>query len=175
MKVFLPYVLCTWETIKLLWCILNFERVMKIILSKIFFSYFDWPKGLLSYAVRWRFSALCFVYLRNYQVAVMYIKLWTSDENYPFKFKSKFVKTRIIIVRKPAKGHVFNNKQDLEQDSHLLSTNINNYGFDFFFSSLFSLECESPYMFLHHSSLCSHASVHFLKFLTLLCTKTLLK
>jgi hypothetical protein len=143
-----------------------------------FCSYFDWPKGLLSYAVRWRFSfhrGLCFVYVRNYQVAVMYIKLWTSDENYPFKFKSKFVKTRIIIGRKPAKGHVFNNKQDLEQDSHLLSTNINNYGFDFFFSSLFSLECESPYMFLHHSSLCSHASVHFLKFLTLLCTKTLLK
>jgi hypothetical protein len=66
-----------------------------------FCSYFDWPKGLLSYAVQWRFSfhrGLCFVYVRNYQVAVMYIKLWTSDENYPFNFKSKFVKTRIITV-----------------------------------------------------------------------------
>ena len=43
-----------------------------------------------------------------------------------FNFKSKFVKTRIIIDRKPAKGHVFNNKQD----SHFLSTNINNSRFD---------------------------------------------
>jgi hypothetical protein len=59
-----------------------------------------------------------------------------------FNFKSKFVKTRIIIDRKPAKGYVFNNKQD----SHLLSTNINISRFDFFFSSLFSLECESPYV-----------------------------
>jgi hypothetical protein len=60
-----------------------------------------------------------------------------------FNFKSKFVKTRIIIDRKPAKGHyVFDNKQD----RHLLPTNINNSRFDFFFSSLFSLECESPYV-----------------------------
>ena len=29
---------------------------------------------------------------------------------------------------------------------HLLSTNINFSRFDFFFSSLFSLECESPYV-----------------------------
>jgi hypothetical protein len=49
-------------------------------------------------AVRWRFSfhrGLCFVYVRNYQDAVMYIKLWTR---YPFNFKSKFVKIRIITV-----------------------------------------------------------------------------
>ena len=59
-----------------------------------------------------------------------------------FNFKSKFVKTKIIIDRKPAKGHVFNNKQD----SHLLSTNINFSRFDFFFSTPFSLECESPYV-----------------------------
>ena len=49
-----------------------------------------------------------------------------------FNFKSKFVPK--------GKGHVFNNKQD----SHILSTNINFSRFDFFFSSLFSLECESP-------------------------------
>jgi hypothetical protein len=66
-----------------------------------------------------------------------------------FNFQSKFVKTRIIIDRKPAKGHVFNNKQD----SHLLSTNINNSRFDFFFSSLFSLECESPYVSLSQLAL----------------------
>ena len=35
------------------------------------------------------------------------------------------------------------------KDSHLLSTN-NNSRFDFFFSSLFSLEFELPYTFLHH-------------------------
>ena len=86
-----------------------------------------------------------------------------------FNFKSKFVKTRIIIDRNPAKGHVFNNKQD----NHLLSTN-NNSMFDFFFSSLFSLECESPYV-SSSRSLCSNANVHFLKFLNLLCQNTLLK
>ena len=42
------------------------------------------------------------------------------------------------------------------KDSHLLSTN-NNSRLDFFFSSLFSLEFELPYTFLHHSSLCSHS------------------
>ena len=33
-----------------------------------------------------------------------------------------------------------------QQTNDLLSTNINNSRFDFFFSSLFSLECESPYV-----------------------------
>jgi hypothetical protein len=46
------------------------------------------------------------------------------------------------LAKGKAKGHVFNNKQD----SNLLSTNINNSRFDFFFSSLCSLECESPYV-----------------------------
>jgi hypothetical protein len=69
-----------------------------------------------------------------------------------FNFKSKFVKTRIIIDRKPAKVSkvMFSTTKKI---AILLSTNINISRFDFFFSSLFSLECESPYVSSSHLAL----------------------
>jgi hypothetical protein len=111
------------------------------------------------------YRCLCFVYVRNNQVKIILLN-----------FKSKFVKTRIIIDRKPAIAE----ERSCFQQQTIIKIAIYCQQILTFVGLISSFHhyCHlnvSHRTFLHHSSLCSHANVHFLKFLTLLCTKTLLK
>jgi hypothetical protein len=139
-----------------------------------FCSYFDWPKVYYHTQYAKGFPSighccLCFVYVRNYQVAVMYITevkvmLKANFERVMkiilFNFKSKFVPKVMFSTTNKIAIYC----QQILTFLGLISS----------FHHYFHLNV-SHRTFLHHSSLCSHASVHFLKFLTLLCTKTLLK
>jgi hypothetical protein len=67
--------------------------------------------------------------------------------NFERVMKSLFVKTRIIIDRKPAKGHVFNNKQDFYCQQKLTIIGLISSFHHYFHLNV------SHRTFLHHSSL----------------------